>query len=113
MSDCLQAMSKTRSKVKEPWASFDYSSTSQGCLLASFTSNIIRKTGGDSRSERRRVETYVDRACVCAIEADDRLATRLILDPVLRPEAGDDLDAICRHGCAGCSARDSMISWTG
>ena len=48
---------------------------------------------------RRAFEpAYIEDAGVIASKGDDRLATRGQLDLVLRPEPGDDLDAVgSRH----------------
>ena len=42
--------------------------------------------------------SYVKSTSVFRVEADNWLAARLDLDPVLRPEPGDDLDAVVGHG---------------
>lgn len=47
------------------------------------------------------MRTYIDLDSVIALKFDNRLATRLQLDPVLGPKPGHDLDGIrSRHGGA-------------
>lgn len=43
--------------------------------------------------------TYINCATVIALELDNRLAARLILDAVLGPEPGHDLDGVPTRHC--------------
>lgn len=81
--------------MNEPWASLDYKKekvsktqmTPETCTM--ITSWSMKGCGRCA---------YIEVTCVVAVKVNNRLSSRVQLDPVLRTEPGHDLDTICgRH----------------
>lgn len=53
--------------------------------------------------------TYVDCYGIIAFELDNRLTTRLVFDPVLRPEPGHHLDGVRTGHCGAIDTRRDQI----
>lgn len=104
ISACLQSVSNTRSKVKEPCASLD-------CAKVRILASVAREYRDEWRGGESRC-SYINCACVVTLDGHNRLAASSELDLVLRPEPGHNLDAVrIRHDGGPRSAQMRAVSW--